>query len=121
MMTTLVCNVSRNLKSANADAAVHEVLAEEWSEIGFKKLQLEGCCSSKWVILTCMHSYSALKIVESHLQLRCLINKWVAGEITARVFTDQWPDCTCVVVLYQEWLPQATSSKLACMCTCTYI
>ena len=55
------------------------------------------------------------EILTSSVQIRCLVEKWVAGEIAARVFTDQWPDCTCVVVLYQEWLPQhgeATNSKL---------
>ena len=33
-----------------------------------------------------------------------LVDKWVAGVVKMRVFTDKWPDCSCVVVFFQEWL-----------------
>ena len=36
-----------------------------------------------------------------------LVDKWVAGVVKMRVFTDKWPDCSCTVVFYQtEFLDQ---------------
>ena len=33
-----------------------------------------------------------------------LLEKWQEGGVEARVFTDRWPNCSCVVVLYREWV-----------------
>ena len=33
-----------------------------------------------------------------------VLDKWEVGEVNPCVFTDRWPHCSCVVVLYHEWL-----------------
>ena len=38
------------------------------------------------------------------VQVMDLVDKWVAGFVKMRVFTDKWPDCSCAVIFFQEWL-----------------
>ena len=41
-----------------------------------------------------------------YFQISNLFEQWACGSLqTVRVFTDQWPDCTCVVMFYQFDLP----------------
>ena len=45
-------------------------------------------------------------------QVMNLVDKWVAGGVKMRVFTDKWPDCSCAVFFYQEWFPHQDSNTL---------
>ena len=35
------------------------------------------------------------------VQVMDLVDKWVAGVVKMRVFTEKWPDSSCAVVFYQ--------------------
>ena len=45
------------------------------------------------------------------VQVTDLVDKWVAGVVKMRVFTDKWPDCSCAVVFYQLGLHQQLDTK----------
>ena len=53
-------------------------------------------------IMGCM-----LFLLNFFVQVMDIVDKWVAGGVEMRVFTDKWPDCSCAVVFYQlEFLHQ---------------
>ena len=51
-------------------------------------------------------------------QVMNLVDKWVAGGVKMRVFTDKWPDCSCAVFFYQEWFPQNSNAPKPGMHKC---
>ena len=36
------------------------------------------------------------------VQVMDLVDKWVAGVVKMRVFTDKWPDCSCAVIFFYQ-------------------
>ena len=45
------------------------------------------------------------------VQITNLFEQWACGSLqSTRVFTDQWPDCTCVVMCYQFESPGLSDS-----------
>ena len=54
-------------------------------------------------------------------QVMNLVDKWVAGGVKMRVFTDKWPDCSCAVFFYQEWFPQDSNNLKPGVHTCNFL